>query len=182
MGINAGVASTGVRVLTASLAALGIPLLIAGFTALLDVLMNTNDELESKAPVTAAGYYDELNESIRELEETNQIRLENARSYNATELELAQQELDDKKAIYQELNEEQEFLWTRYSFFLGEAGRNEDTYFFKSKTNYLNQAEEVKKNIDKITKDLSRYGIAIRNAEKKITEIQQKGFLLMLGN
>jgi len=171
IGINAGVASTGVRVLTASLAALGIPLLIAGLTALVDVLMDTNDELESKAPQTAAGYYDELNKSIQDLEETNQIRLDNARSLGDTEIELAQQELQDKKDIYAQLKDEYDELWRTYSFLLGEAGRNEDTFLFKSKQNYLDQAAAVKENIDKIVKDLSRYGIAIRNTEKKITDL-----------
>ena len=171
IGINAGVASTGVRVLTASLAALGIPLLIAGLTALVDVLIDTNDELESKAPQTAAGYYDELNKAIQDLEETNQIRLENSRSLGDTEIELAQQELQDKKDIYAQLKEEYDELWRTYSFLLGEAGRNEDTFLFKSKQNYLDQAEGVKQNIDKIVKDLSRYGIAIRNTEKKITDL-----------
>jgi len=171
IGINAGVASTGVRVLTASLTALGIPLLIAGLTALVDVLMDTNDELESKAPQTAAGYYDELNQSIQALEETNQIRLENAKSLGDTDIQLAEQELQDKKDIYAELKKEYDDLWSTYSFLLGEAARNEDNWASNSKTNYLNQAEAVKQNIDKIVKDLSRYGIAIRNTEKKITDL-----------
>jgi len=173
IGIEAGVASTSVRVLTASMAALGIPLLIAGFTALVSAIANTNEELESKAPVTAAGYYDELRQSITELEESAQIRLDNAKSLGDTELEIAQQELDEKKKIYEELREEYDFLWSRYSFLLGEANRNEDTWLFKSKTNYLNQAKGVEENINKIVKDLSRYGIAIRNAEKNITKIQK---------
>ena len=167
-------ASTGVRVLTASLAALGIPLLIAGFTALINVLTDTNDELESKAPRTASGYYDELNASIKDLEETFQIRLENSKSLGDGEIEIAKQSLDQQKQIYNQLNEEYQELWLTYSRLLGEAGRNEDTFLFKSKTNYLNQAKVVKENIDKIVKDLSRYSIGIRNTEKSITDITKK--------
>jgi len=174
IGINAGVASTGVRILTASLYALGIPALIAGFAALVDVLTETNDELENKAPKTAAGYYDELNQAIKDLEETQQIRLDNAKSLGDSELEIAQQELQNKKDIYEQLKTEYDDLWSTYSFLLGEVNRNEDTWYSKSKTNFQKQADEVKKNIDKVVKDLSRYGIAIRNSEKNITDIQKR--------
>lgn len=174
VGISAGVASTGVRALTAALAALGIPALIAGLTLLYDALTQTNDELESKAPQTAKEYYDELTKSIDKLNEQNELRLEFARTTGAGEIDLLQQELKQKQQIYDKLNEEVKELWITYGRLTGEALRNEDGFFFKSKTNYLNQAKVVKENIDKISQDLTKYSNQVRDTENKITDAEKK--------
>ena len=104
VGIQAGVASTGVRVLTASLFALGIPALIAGLGLLYEYLTNTNEALESKAPLSAKEYYDELSKSIDELRTKQQISLDNFKASGASEKEVLEQKVRDTKTNYDKLS------------------------------------------------------------------------------
>ncbi len=174
VGINAGVASTGVRALTSALAALGIPALIVGLGLLYDYLTDTNEALESRAPMTAKEYYDELSKSIDELNTKNQISLENFKASGASEKEVLEQKVRDTKSAYDKLNQANTELWNKYGQLTGEALRNEDGFFFKSKTNYLNQAKVVRENIDKISQDITKADTARKNAEKDLTDFATK--------
>ncbi len=73
IGIEAGVASVGVRALTTALAALGIPLLIIGLTTLIDKF----GEINSEAPKikTAKEAYDDFNASLAKTNELADARI-----------------------------------------------------------------------------------------------------------
>ena len=170
VGIQAGVASTGVRVLTASLFALGIPALIAGLGLLYEYLTNTNEALESKAPLSAKEYYDELSKSIDELRTKQQISLDNFKASGASEKEVLEQKVRDTKTNYDKLSQAQTDLWNEYSFLTGQAARNEDGYFSKAKTNYLNQAKVVKESLGKILQDINKADTDRKNADRDLTD------------
>jgi len=174
VGISAGVASTGVRVLTSALAALGIPALIAGLGLLYEYLTDVNDEFENKAPLDAKEYYDEVKKSIDELNSANQIRLDNFKASGADEKSVLEQNLANTKAVYGKLEQESKDLWDAYARATGEAARNEDQYFSKSKTKYLNQAKQIKENINKITQDLIKADTDRKNAQSDLTNFEKK--------
>ena len=73
IGIEAGVASVGVRALTSALAALGIPLLIIGLTTLIDKF----GEINSEAPKikTAKEAYDDFNAALAKTNELADARI-----------------------------------------------------------------------------------------------------------
>lgn len=64
IGVNAGVASTGVRALTSAFAALGIPLIIFGLVELYDALTNVNEEAPKIKNATEA--YEDFNKAIED--------------------------------------------------------------------------------------------------------------------
>lgn len=73
VGIEAGVASVGVRALTSALAALGIPLLIIGITTLIDKF----SEINTEAPKikTAKEAYDDFNAALAKTNELADARI-----------------------------------------------------------------------------------------------------------
>lgn len=174
IGISAGVASTGVRVLTSALAALGIPALIAGLGLLYEYLTDVNDEFQNKAPLDAKEYYDEVKKSIDGLNTANQIRLDNFKASGADEKSVLQQNLRDKQETYDKLKEEEKDLWSKYEMLRGQALNNEDKFYSKAKTNLLNRAKAVKENIDKILEDTIKADTDLKNASKDLTDFEKK--------
>ena len=73
IGIEAGVASVGVRALTSALAALGIPLLIIGLTTLIDKFSEVN--AEAPKIKTAKEAYDDFNASLAKTNELADARI-----------------------------------------------------------------------------------------------------------
>ena len=174
IGISAGVASQGVRVLTAALFALGIPAIIYGLTLLYDALTETNKELESKAPLTAKEYYDELKTSIDKLNETQTIRLNYAKAFGASEKEILEQDLKDKQVIYDKTLQAQSDLFYELSFLQGELLRNTGAFSSRTRARLNADIANIKENIAKTTNDLSKLATDRKNAETAITDFEKK--------
>ena len=174
IGISAGVASQGVRVLTSALFALGIPAIIYGLTLLYEKLTETNDELENKAPLTAKEYYDELKTSIDKLNETQTLRLNYAKAFGASEKEILEQDLKDKQAIYDKTNEAQKDLFNKLAFLNGELLKNQGAFSGRARKNLQADIAVVRENISKITNDLTKFSTDRKNAELAITDFEKK--------
>ncbi len=174
IGISAGVASQGVRVLTAALFALGIPAIIYGLTLLYDALTETNKELESKAPLTAKEYYDELKTSIDKLNETQTIRLNYAKAFGASEKEILEQDLKDKQVIYEKTEQAQKDLFDKLAFLNGELLRNTGAFSSRTRARLNADIANIKENIAKTTNDLSKFSTDRKNAETAITDFEKK--------
>ena len=174
VGINAGVASVGVRALTSALAALGIPALIVGLGLLYDYLTDTNEALESKAPVTAKEYYDDLKKSIDEVAAAEKLRADNFIASGGSEKEALERRVVVAKNAYDDLNEKQKENYNELARAQEQVSRNEDVFYSKAKTRAQQRVKQIEDNIDKTLDLLIAADTDVKNSEKDLTDYTTK--------
>lgn len=168
IGIDAGVASVGVRALTASLAALGIPLLIVGITTLIEKFGELN--------ITAAGIksaedaYEDFNDELEKTRELVDGRVES--------LELEGKTLDALAERQRALTEEQQrrdelalrFIRERQQA-INEGDKDEEKRLDDLIQKNLIAQIKVSNNIKRVQREITKFN---EDEEKKRTDEADK--------
>jgi hypothetical protein len=171
IGIEAGVASAGVRALTSAFAALGLPLLILGLTTLIEKFSEVN--AEAPKIKTAKEAYDDFNASIAKTNELQDARIGYIKSIGENEAAL-QTDLQKNQDEYNKRLQKQSDLFrdleiVQQDIALAEADRDKD------KTARLKIREkEIKDNLDANLVATIKLETAVKNSEKAITDFQKQ--------
>ena len=171
VGIEAGVASAGVRALTSAFAALGLPLLILGITTLIEKF----SEINAEAPKikTAKEAYDDFNASLAKTNELQDARIGYIKSIGQdepalqSELQKNQDELNKRlekqKDLFRDLEIAQQDL----------AIAEKDTD--KDRIKRLKDREkEIQTNLDANLVATIKVEAAVKNSEKAITDFTKQ--------
>ena len=168
IGIDAGVASTGVRALTTSLAALGIPLLIIGITTLIDKFGELN--IKAAGIKSAENAYEDFNAELAITQELVDGRVES--------LELEGNTLDALAEKQRALGEEQKRREELAIRFIDERqkARNEGDEEEEKRLDDLIQKNliaqiKVSNNIKRVQREITKFN---EDEEKKRTDEADK--------
>jgi hypothetical protein len=171
VGIEAGVASAGVRALTSAFAALGLPLLIIGITTLVEKFSEVN--AEAPKIKTAKEAYDDFNKSLEKTNELQDARIGYIKSIGENEAAL-QTDLQKNQDEYNKRLQKQSDLFrdleiVQQDIFIAEKDRDKD------RTARLKIREkEIKDNLDANLIATIKLETAVKNSEKAITDFQKQ--------
>jgi len=167
IGIEAGVASTGVRALTSALGALGLPLLIFGLTTLIEKFSEVNDEAPKIK--TAKEAYDDFNTSLAKTNELQDARIGYIKSIGEdepalqSELQKNQDELNKRLEKQKDLFRDLEIV--QQDLALAEKDTDKD------RTARLKTREkEIQTNLDANLIATIKVEAAVKNSQKAITD------------
>ena len=171
IGIEAGVASTGVRALTAGLAALGIPLLILGITALVDKFSEVNAEAPKIR--TAKEAYDDFNKTIETTNALQDARIGYIKAIGQDEAAL-QTELQKNQDEYNKRLEKQRDLFRDLEIAqqdLALIEKENDKVKTKAASD---RVKEIQANLDANLVATIKLEAAVKNSEKAITDFTKQ--------
>ena len=167
VGIEAGVASAGVRALTSALAALGIPLLIIGITTLIDKF----SEINTEAPKikTAKEAYDDFNASLAKTNELADARIGYIKAIGedeaAFDAELAKISAERVKRGEKETQLFNDLSLAREKLFKADKDRDE-----KGVAAANERIKQIQTNIDENLKANIKLETQFKNTEKAKTD------------
>jgi len=171
VGIEAGVASAGVRALTSAFAALGIPLLIFGITTLIDKF----SEINAEAPKikTAKEAYDDFNKTIETTNALQDARIGYIKSIGQdeaalqTELQKNQDELNKRLEKQRDLYRDLEIAQQDLALIEKENDK------VKTKA-ASDRVKEIQTNLDTNLVATIKLEAAVKNSEKAITDFTKQ--------
>lgn len=171
VGIEAGVASAGVRALTSAFAALGIPLLIFGITTLIEKF----SEINAEAPKikTAKEAYDDFNASLAKTNELQDARIGYIKSIGQdepalqSELQKNQDELNKRLEKQKELFRDLEIA--QQDLAIAEKDTDKDRI-----KRLKDREKEIQTNLDANLVATIKVEAAVKNSEKAITDFTKQ--------
>ena len=171
VGIEAGVASAGVRALTSAFAALGIPLLIFGITTLIEKFSEVNAEAPKIR--TAKEAYDDFNASLAKTNELQDARIGYIKSIGEdepalqSELQKNQDELNKRLEKQRDLYRDLEIVQQDLALL---QGKGDET----RKKAAQDREKEIKTNLETNLVATIKVEAAVKNSEKAITDFTKQ--------
>jgi len=171
IGVEAGVASAGVRALTSAFAALGIPLLIFGLTTLIEKFSEVN--AEAPKIKTAKEAYDDFNKTLETTNALQDARIGYIKSIGQdepalqTELQKNQDELNKRLEKQKDLYRDLEIVQQDLALL---QGKGDET----RKRAAQDREKEIKDNLAANLIATIKVEAAVKNSEKAITDFQKQ--------
>lgn len=167
IGVEAGVASVGVRALTSALAALGIPLLIIGITALIDKFSEVN--AEAPKIKTAKEAYDDFNATLAKTNELADARIGYIKAIGedeaAFDAELAKISEERAKRTQKEIDLFDDLSYAQQLLNIAEKERDKD-----ATERYKTRIKEIKDALDENLVANIKLETQFKNTEKAKTD------------